>query len=190
MFSKLFIDRPILASVLALFILLAGALAMRALPIEQYPNMVPSQVVVTASYPGASPETIAATVAAPLEQQINGVESMLYMTSVSDSSGNLSISIAFDVDADADMAVVNVNNRIQPVLNSLPEEVRRLGVTVQKRSAAILMVISLYSPDGRYNSTYLSNYTLVNIIDELKRLPGVGDAINFGARYYSMRIWT
>ena len=190
MFSKIFIDRPILASVLALFILLAGSLAMRALPVEQYPNMVPSQVNVTASYPGASPETIAATVAAPLEQQINGVEDMLYMTSVSDSSGNLSISVAFDVDADADMAVVNVNNRIQPVLNSLPEEVRRLGVTVQKRSAAILMVISLYSPDGRYDSTYISNYTLVNIMDELKRLPGVGDAINFGARYYSMRIWT
>ena len=131
MFSKLFIDRPILASVLALFILLAGSLAMRALPIEQYPNMVPSQVTVSASYPGASPETIAATVAAPLEQQINGVENMLYMTSVSDSSGNLSISVAFDVDADADMAVVNVNNRIQPVLNSLPEDVRRLGVTTE-----------------------------------------------------------
>ncbi len=190
MFSKIFIDRPILASVLALFILLAGALAMRALPVEQYPNMVPSQVTVSASYPGASPETIAATVAAPLEQQINGVESMLYMTSVSDSSGNLSISVAFDVDANADMAVVNVNNRIQPVLNSLPEEVRRLGVTVQKRSSAILMVLSVYSPDGRYDSTYTSNYTLVNIIDELKRLPGVGDVINFGARYYSMRIWT
>ena len=190
MFSKLFIDRPILASVLALFILLAGSLAMRALPIEQYPNMVPSQVTVSASYPGASPETIAATVAAPLEQQINGVENMLYMTSVSDSSGNLSISVAFDVDADADMAVVNVNNRIQPVLNSLPEDVRRLGVTTEKRSAAILLVLSMYSPDGRYDTTYISNYTLVNIIDELKRLPGVGDVINFGARYYSMRIWT
>ena len=190
MFSKLFIDRPILASVLALFILLAGALAMRALPVEQYPNMVPSLVNVSASYPGASPETIAATVAAPLEQQINGVENMLYMTSVSDSSGALSISISFDVDADADMAVVNVNNRIQPVLNSLPEEVRRLGVTVQKHSSAILMVLSMYSPDGRYDTTYISNYTLVNIMDELKRLPGVGDVINFGARYYSMRIWT
>ena len=157
MFSKLFIDRPILASVLALFILLAGALAMRALPVEQYPNMVPSLVNVSASYPGASPETIAATVAAPLEQQINGVENMLYMTSVSDSSGALSISISFDVDADADMAVVNVNNRIQPVLNSLPEEVRRLGVTVQKHSSAILMVLSMYSPDGRYDTTYISN---------------------------------
>ncbi len=190
MFSRLFIDRPILASVLALFILLAGSLAMRALPIEQYPNMVPSQVVVSANYPGASPETLAATVAAPLEQQINGVENMLYMTSVSDSSGNLSISIAFDVDADADMAVVNVNNRIQPVLNSLPEEVRRTGVTAQKRSSAILLLVALYSPDGRYDDTYISNYTLVNVIDELKRLPGVGDVINFGARYYSMRIWT
>ncbi|SCY77993.1 efflux RND transporter permease subunit [Microvirga guangxiensis] len=189
MFSRFFIDRPIFASVLSIVIVLAGLVAMRILPVAQYPEIVPPQVVVSATYPGASAQTIAETVAAPLEQQINGVEDMIYMQSTSTASGTLNLSVYFQTGTDADQANINVNNRVQRALAVLPEEVRRQGVTVAKRSSSILQIVALSSPDRRYDTIYISNYALVNVIDELRRVPGVGDASLFGASDYSMRIW-
>lgn len=189
MISKFFIDRPIFASVLSIVIVLVGLLAMRILPVAQYPEIVPPQVVVSATYPGASAQTIAETVAAPLEQQVNGVEDMIYMQSTSTGSGTMSLSVFFRTGTDADQATINVNNRVQRATAVLPEEVRRQGVTVNKRSSSILQIVALSSPDRRYDTIYISNYALVNIIDELRRTPGVGDASLFGASDYSMRIW-
>ena len=186
---KFFIDRPIFASVLSIVIVLAGLLAMRALPIAQYPEIVPPQVVVSASYPGASAETIAATVAAPLEQQINGVENMIYMQSTSTATGTLTLSVYFQTGTNADQATINVNNRAQRALALLPEEVRRQGVSVTKRSTSFLQVLTMSSPELRYDTLYISNYALINVLDELRRTPGVGDASLFGASDYSMRIW-
>ncbi|QRM31983.1 efflux RND transporter permease subunit [Microvirga sp. VF16] len=187
--SKLFIDRPIFASVISIAIVLIGLIAMRVLPVAQYPEIVPPQVVVSATYPGASAETIAETVAAPLEQQVNGVEDMIYMQSTSTGSGTMSLSVYFQTGTDADQATINVNNRVQRGMAVLPEEVRRQGVTVTKRSSSILQIVTLSSPDRRFDTIYISNYALINIIDELRRTPGVGDASLFGASDYSMRIW-
>jgi len=189
MISKFFIDRPIFASVLSIAIVLIGLIAMRVLPVAQYPEIVPPQVVVSATYPGASAETIAETVAAPLEQQVNGVEDMIYMQSTSTGSGTMSLSVYFQTGTDADQATINVNNRVQRATAVLPEEVRRQGVTVTKRSSSILQIVALSSPDRRYDTIFISNYALINIIDELRRTPGVGDASLFGASDYSMRIW-
>ena len=189
MISRFFIDRPIFASVLSIVIVLAGLVAMRALPISQYPQIVPPDVVVTASYPGATAETIASTVAAPLEQQINGVERMIYMRSTSTGSGTMSLTVSFEIGTDPDQNAINVNNRVQRALPLLPAEVSRQGVVVQKRSSSILMVMAMSSPDRRYDTVFISNYALLNVIDELRRLPGVGDAALFGSSDYSMRLW-
>lgn len=189
MISRFFIDRPVFAGVLSIIISIAGLLAMRGLPVAQYPDIVPPQVMVSATYPGASAEVIATTVAAPLEQQINGVPNMIYQSSVASSSGALRITVSFEVGSDPDQATIDVNNRVSAALAKLPEEVRRQGVQVQKRSAAILQVVTMYSPDDSLDPVFLSNYALVNVIDEIKRLPGVGDASQFGAKDYSMRIW-
>ena len=189
MFSAFFIRRPIFACVISIIILLAGFAAMRALSVEQYPQIVPPQVQVTAIYPGAAAEVIAQTVAAPLEQQINGVDNMLYINSASASNGQLALTVTFAIGTNADQATINVNNRVQSALAQLPEEVRRQGVTVQKQSANFLQVIALDAPDKRYDSVYISNYALVNVLDEIKRIPGVGEAMIFGAKDYSMRIW-
>jgi multidrug efflux pump len=187
--SKFFIDRPVFASVLSIVIVLAGLVALRVLPISQYPQIVPPEIIVSANYPGATAETIAATVGAPLEQQINGVERMLYMQSTSTGSGTMSLTVTFDIGTNPDQNAINVNNRVQRALPLLPAEVARQGLTVQKRSTSILQVLTMSSPDGRYNTIYISNYALVNVLDELRRLPGVGDAALFGASDYSMRIW-
>jgi multidrug efflux pump len=187
--SRFFIDRPVFASVLSIVIVLAGLMAMRALPIAQYPQIVPPEVVVTANYPGATAQTIAETVAAPLEQQINGVENMIYIRSTSTSSGTLNLTVTFAIGTDPDQATINVNNRVQRATALLPQEVGRQGVTVNKRGSSILQVLTLSSPGGRYDTIYVSNYALINIIDELRRTPGVGDATLFGASDYSMRIW-
>src|SRR5258707_603114 len=189
MISKFFIDRPVFASVLSIIIVLAGLVSMRVLPIAQYPQIVPPDVVISATYPGATAETIAATVAAPLEQQINGVERMIYMQSTSTGSGTMNLSVTFEIGTNPDQNAINVNNRVQRALPLLPGEVSRQGLVVQKRLTSILQVLTMSSPDGRYDTIYISNYALVNVLDELRRLPGVGDASLFGASDYSMRIW-
>lgn len=189
MISRFFIDRPVFASVLSIVIVLAGLVAMRVLPVAQYPEIVPPEVVVQATYPGASADTIAETVAAPLEQQINGVENMIYMRSTSTGSGSMSLSVYFQTGTDPDQATINVNNRVQRATASLPEEVRRQGVQVAKRSSSILQVMTMSSPSGRYDPIFISNYALINVLDELRRTPGVGDASLFGATNYAMRIW-
>lgn len=186
---RFFIDRPIFASVISIVIVIAGAAALRILPVEQYPDVVPPEVVVTAIYPGATADVMAESVAAPLEQEINGVDNMLYMVSTAMDDGYLRIVISFEMGTDPDQAAINVNNRVQAGLPRLPQAVRDQGVRVMSRSTNILMVASLYSPDGRYDPLFISNYALINVLDDLARLPGVGEASLFGAQDYSMRLW-
>lgn len=189
MISRFFIDRPVFASVLSIVIILAGLAAMNTLPIAQYPNIIPPQVSVTTTYPGASAETIANTVAAPLEQQINGVSGMIYMYSSNSSSGQYTLTVTFAIGTDPDMATAEVNNRVQTALATLPDPVQRQGIAVNKQSSSILEVITLFSPDGRYDPVFINNYGLVNIIGDLQRIPGVGAANFFASINYSMRIW-
>jgi len=189
MLSKFFINRPIFATVLSLIIVIAGIISIKGLPIEEYPQVTPPQVSITATYTGASAETISKTVAAPLEQQINGVEDMMYMSSTSSSDGTLTINVYFKIGTDADKATINVNNRVQMALNSLPSEVQAQGVTVTKQSSSLLLLISLLSPNNTYDELYMSNYAIVNIVDELKRVTGVGNTMLFNNQEYSMRVW-
>ena len=189
MISRYFIDRPIFASVLSAFIVIAGLAALRVLPVAQFPDILPPSVDVSTVYPGANAETVAQTVAAPLDQAINGVDNMLYLTSASAGNGMLSMSVTFAVGTDPDLAAINVSNRIQSVLAQLPEEVRRQGVIVRKRSNTMLKIYSLDSDDPRFDDVFISNYALLNIVDELRRIPGVGDAQIFGSKDYSIRVW-
>ncbi len=184
-----FLRRPIFSTVISLVITLAGAIAISVLPIEQYPNMTPPQVSVSATYNGASADVVASTVASLLESQINGVDNMIYMNSVSSSDGRMTLTVSFDVGTDPDQATIDVNNRVQLALSQLPQEVQRMGISVLKKSPAMLQVIFLTSPDGRYDTTYLSNYALLYVMDELKRLPGVGDVQNFASQDYAIRLW-
>lgn len=187
--ARFFIDRPIFASVISIIIVLAGLVSLRILPVEQYPDVVPPQVVVQAFYPGADAEVIADSVAAPLEQEINGVDNMIYLESNSTDAGMLMITVSFAMGTDPDQAAIDVNNRVQAATARLPQQVRQQGVRVEARSTNMLMVPVLTSPDGRYDPIFISNYTLLNVIDELVRLPGVGEASLFGSQDYSMRIW-
>ena len=189
MFSRFFIDRPIFAAVLSAFIILAGLAAIRVLPIAQYPEIAPPVVTVRAVYPGASAQTLEQTVAAPLENQLTGVEDMIFMSSNSGSNGLLEIQVTFDIGADADKAALNVNNRVKQAEARLPEEVRRQGVTVEKGSSSFLFVYGFYSPDGRFDDVYTSNYVTLNVLDALKRVPGTTNVQIFGAKDYAMRIW-
>ncbi|MBQ3059757.1 MAG: multidrug efflux RND transporter permease subunit [Desulfovibrio sp.] len=185
-----FLRRPVLSAVISILITLVGALAMMTLPIAQYPELVPPTVNVNVTYPGASAETIANTVMAPLEVNINGVENMLYMESTADSgSGSGRMNIYFTLGTNPDMALVNVNNKVNLAQTLLPEEVRRQGITVVKRSPAMLQVFSFFSPDGRYDEVYIHNWMKINVVDELKRVEGVGDCSVFGYMDYSMRVW-
>ncbi|QDV32223.1 efflux RND transporter permease subunit [Tautonia plasticadhaerens] len=187
--SRFFIDRPIFANVIAIVTMIFGAVALLALPIEQYPEITPPTVQVRAVYPGASAQVVADTVAAPIEQQVNGVEDMLYMQSTSSSDGSYSLTVTFEVGTDLDQAQVLVQNRISAAEPLLPEEVRRQGVTAKKQSTNIILVINLLSPDNTYDSLFMSNYASLRIRDELSRIDGVGDARSFGSTEYSMRIW-
>ncbi len=187
--SRFFIHRPIFASVIAIIIVIAGLVASQVLPIAQYPQIAPPTVLITATYPGASAETLAKTVAAPIEEQLNGVEGLLYFNSSAAANGMVTITATFEVGYNVDVAAVNVNNRVKAAEPRLPEEVRRNGVIVQKRSNDILQVVAMESKDGKYDTLFLSNYASLNVVDELKRIKGVGDVTIFGAQDYSMRIW-
>ena len=190
MISRFFIDRPIFATVVSLIIVLAGLVSMNNLPVEQYPNLTPPTIMVRAQYPGASAETQAETVVAPIEDKINGVDGMIYMNSTSSgNNGESNINVYFKVGTDPDMAMVNVNNRVQQATTTLPEECKKYGVTVLKRSPSILQVMAFFCNNGRYSNTYVGNYVLLNIVDELKRIEGVGEASAMSGNTYCMRIW-
>jgi len=189
MFSRFFIHRPVFAGVVAIIIVLAGLVSSQILPVAQFPEVAPPMVIITTNYPGASAETVSRTVAAPIEEQLSGVENLSYFNSSSSSNGALSVLAVFEPGTDVDQAIFNVNNRVQRAAPRLPDEVRRNGVIVQKRTFDILLVVSLRSPNDRRDTLFLSNYASLNIVDELKRLAGVGDVTVFGARDYSMRVW-
>ena len=188
-FSRFFVDRPIFAGVLSVIIFVAGLLALFRLPVSEYPEVVPPSVVVRAAFPGANPKVIAETVASPLEESINGVENMLYMSSQSTADGGLQLTVTFKLGTDVDKAQVQIQNRVAQALPRLPEQVRLLGVTSQKSSSDLTMVVHLLSPDNRYDALYLRNYAVLNLRDEIARLQGVGQAFVFGAGDYAMRVW-
>src|SRR5213075_76621 len=187
--SKFFIDRPIFAGVLSLLMFLGGLIAVRGLPISEYPGVVPPSIVVRAQYPGANPKVIAETVATPLEEAINGIEGMLYMGSQATSDGRLTLTVTFKLGTDPDLAQQKVQNRIAQAEPRLPEEVRRLGITSAKGATDLTMVVHLTSPSERYDMTYLRNYAVLNVKDRLARIDGVGQVLLFGSGDYSMRVW-
>jgi hydrophobe/amphiphile efflux-1 (HAE1) family protein len=188
-FSAIFISRPRLATVIAIVTTIAGLLSLLVIPIAQYPDIVPPQVSVTTSYPGASAAVVEATVAQPIESQVVGVDKMIYMKSVSGNDGSYSLKVSFELGTDPDINTVNVNNRVQVALAKLPEDVKRQGVTVKKQSSALLGVISLYSPKQTHDELFISNYATINLLDQIKSSPGVGDVTLFGPQDYSMRAW-
>src|ERR1700722_12111272 len=187
--SKFFIDRPIFAGVLSVLLLLGGIISLFKLPISENPEVVPPSAIVNAQYPGANPKVIAETVASPLEEQINGVEDMLYMQSQANTDGNMTTTVTFKLGTDPDKAQQLVQNRVSQALPRLPEDVQRLGVTTIKSSPTLTMVVHLNSPNNRYDMTYLRNYALINVKDRLERIPGVGEVQLWGSGDYSMRIW-
>ncbi len=189
MLSRFFIDRPIFASVISVLIVVAGSVALFTLPVAEYPEITPPTVQVTANYPGAEPKVVADTVAAPIEQEVNGVENMLYMSSTSAPDGSYNLMITFELGTDADTAAVLVQNRVARALPKLPEAVQRQGVNTKKRSTTFVTVLSLYSPDGTHDDLFLTNYATINIKDHLARVKGVGDIICFPFKDYSMRVW-
>ncbi|HAT1921712.1 TPA: multidrug efflux RND transporter permease subunit [Legionella pneumophila] len=184
-----FIDRPVFATVISIIIVMVGVLSYFNLPIEQYPQVVPPTIQVQASYPGANAKTVAETVATPIEQEVNGVENMLYMDSQSTDDGQMRLTITFKLGTDLDQAQVLVQNRVAVVEPKLPEEVRRLGITTNKNSPDLMLVVNLYSPNGQYDQTYIGNYAILHIRDKIRRIEGVGNVLVFGASEYAMRIW-
>lgn len=190
MFSRFFVDRPIFAIVLAIAMILAGLITVNTLPVAQFPDITPPTVQVVASYPGADAETVASTIGVPIEEQVNGVENMMYMSSSCGSDGSYNLTITFEVGTDLDMATVKVQNRVSMAEPTLPSAVRQQGVTVMSRSTNIIMFVALESDNPqRYDALYLTNYAKLNIVDALSRVEGVGQVGAFGAGEYSMRIW-
>src|SRR5246127_4312931 len=189
MISAIFVDRPRLAVVIAIVITIAGLVALTRIPVAQFPDIVPPQVQVSAVYPGASAAVVEASVAQPIEAQVVGVNKMIYMKSTSGNDGSYNLTVSFLLGSDPDIDTVNVNNRVQTALAQLPQEVQLQGLTVQKKSTSILQFVTLYSEDGEYDPLFITNYATINVIDELSRTPGVGQAFLFGRLNYSMRIW-
>src|SRR5881296_2347878 len=187
--SRFFIDRPIFASVISIVFVILGAIAFVRLPIAQYPEIAPPIINVTGQYPGASAEVVASTVVAPIEEQINGVENMLYVSSNSTADGRFTVAVTFDLGTNLDIAQVQVQNRVSIAQPRLPADVRNIGVTVSKSSPDLMMVVHLYSPDKSRDTLYISNYATLEITDILTRIDGVGSITVFGSRDYSMRIW-
>src|SRR5271155_2860677 len=188
-FANFFIERPVFAGVISIVTIIVGAIAIFTLPIAQYPEIAPPTVTVSASYPGANAKTVAETVATPIEEQINGVEGMIYMSSQSTNDGNMKLTVTFKLGTNLDIAQVQVQNRVAIAVPVLPSDVQRAGIVVKKASPDITLAVAIYSPDGSRDPLYLSNYATLQIKDELARLPGVGDIYIFGARDYSMRLW-
>ena len=189
MISRFFIDRPIFATVLSMVILLAGGVTLSSLPLAQYPDITPPTVQVVCSYPGANAQTVADTVAAPIEQQVNGVENMLYMSSQCTNDGAYTLTVTFKLGTDLKLALVQVQNRVQLAMPQMPDQVQQQGINIKKKTPNILLAVNLYSPDGRYDGLYLSNYLMIYIRDEILRLPGVSDVNILGERDYSIRGW-
>jgi multidrug efflux pump len=189
MFSKFFIERPIFATVVSVIICIAGLVSISVMPIEQYPAITPVQVTVSATYPGADSKTLADSVAAPIEAQINGVDNMLYMSSTSSSNGQLSLTVFFDLKTNPDIAQVQVQNRVNLAMPQLPAAVTQQGVSVQKKSASIMMIAAITSRDNRYSGNYIANYANVYVLDAIKRVPGAGQASILGVADQAMRIW-
>ena len=187
--ATFFINRPIFAAVISVMITLAGGIAVMLLPVAQYPEITPPTVQVTCTYPGASAKVVAETVAAPIEQQVIGVENMLYMSSQSTNDGGYNLTVTFEVGTNLDMAQVLVQNRVNLALPTLPSEVKQTGVSVKKKSPSILLVVNLISPKGTYDQLYLSNYATIRLRDELAQVKGVGDVTYLGQLDYSMRAW-
>src|SRR6266550_8535111 len=189
MFSGIFIERPRLAFVVAIVITLAGIIAITAIPIAQFPDIVPPQVTLTANYPGADAEVVETTVAEPIEEQINGVDNAIYYQSASGSDGSYTLNVTFSLGTDPDIDTVNVQNRASLATPLLPQEVQRQGLVIRKKSAALLQVINIYSPKNTHDALFLNNYATINVIDPLARIRGVGQATLFGPLDYSLRLW-
>src|ERR1700761_6732984 len=189
MISKFFIDRPIFATVLSVVITLIGLISLNYLPMAQYPRIVPPGISVSISYPGASAPVVADTVAAPIEQQVNGIDGMLYMSSQMGNDGSYTLSVTFDIGTDVNAALVMVQNRVALAMPMLPTQVQNQGITIRKKTPDILMIVNFFSPDGRYDDIYLSNYATIYVRDELLRVYGVSDINYMGQRDYSIRAW-
>ena len=187
--KNFFLDHPVFSIVVSVVIFLVGIIGLTMLPVDQYPQIVPPVVRISASYPGADAQTVTQAVATPIEQEINGVPGMLYMESSSSNSGSFNAAVTFDISTDPDLAAVDIQNRVKKAEARLPAEVVKNGISVEKESAGKLLTITLLSSDPKYDEVYLSNYATLNVLDMLRRVPGVGSVSNVGSRYYAMRIW-